>query len=176
MTDSLVREIRARTRDGIVAALFVVAAAGPTLHAQESGIPVGSVAPAAAVETLDGAPANLSTLIGTRPLVIQFWATWCSNCRELEPTMIAAHASFKDQVTFVGVAVSVNQSPERVRRYIADHMQSFTHYYDRRGNAVEAYDVPATSYVVVLDAKGTVVYTGLGGRQAIEAAIERAVR
>jgi thiol-disulfide isomerase/thioredoxin len=134
------------------------------------------VAPAAAVETLDGGAADLSALIGTRPLVIQFWATWCGNCKELEPTMIAAHTRFKDQVTFVGVAVSVNQSPERVRRYIAEHMQGYTHYYDRRGNAVEAYDVPATSYVVVLDAKGTVVYTGLGGRQAIEPAILRALR
>ncbi len=165
-----------RTRSLRHAAVAGVFAIAPALAAQESGIPVGSKAPAAAVETLDGAPADLNTLIGTRPLVIQFWATWCSNCRELEPTMVAAHARFKDQVTFVGVAVSVNQSPERVRRYIAEHMQGYTHFYDRRGNAVEAYDVPATSYVVVLDAKGTVVYTGLGGRQAIESAIERALR
>jgi thiol-disulfide isomerase/thioredoxin len=158
------------------AAIVALALLTPALRAQESGIPVGSTAPAAALETLDGAAADLNALIGTRPLVIQFWATWCSNCRELEPTMVAAHARFKDRVTFVGVAVSVNQSPERVRRYIAEHMQGFTHFYDRRGNAVEAYDVPATSYVVILDAKGTVIYTGLGGRQAIEPAIERAVR
>lgn len=157
----------------IVLALVLTAA---RLTAQESGIPVGTAAPAAAVETLDGAPADLRTLIGTRPLVIEFWATWCGNCKELEPTMMAAQARFKDRVTFVGVAVSVNQSPERVRRYTAEHMKEWTHFYDRRGNAVEAYDVPATSYVVILDAKGTVVYTGLGGRQAIEAAIERAVR
>lgn len=150
-------------------------AAISAVEAQESGIPVGTLAPAAAVETLDGTSADLQTLIGTKPLVIEFWATWCSNCRELEPTMIAAHARYKDRVTFVAVAVSVNQSPERVRRYVAEHLQGFTHFYDRRGNAVEAYDVPATSYVVVLDAKGIVVYTGLGGRQAIEPAIEAAL-
>lgn len=173
-----------RRRTGLPIATFaavatlvatLVASLGARVGAQEIGIAVGTVAPAAAVQTLDGLPADLRDLIGTRPLVIQFWATWCSNCRELEPTMIAAFERYGDRVTFVGVAVSVNQSEERVRRYVALHMQGFTHYYDRRGHAVEAYDVPATSYVVVLDAKGTVVYTGLGGQQPIDAAIARAL-
>jgi thiol-disulfide isomerase/thioredoxin len=158
-----------------LAALALLALLAGTAAAQESGIAVGTAAPAAAVETLDGRPADLKDLIGSRPVVIEFWATWCGNCRELEPTMMAAYARYKDQVTFVGVAVSVNQSPERVRRYTAEHLQGFTHLYDRRGSAVEAYDVPATSYVVVLDAKGPVVYTGVGGRQQIEAAIARAL-
>lgn len=169
--------MKANARRSLILCTFAALAPfAPRAHAQESGIPVGSTAPAAAVETLDGRPADLKDLIGTRPLVIEFWATWCSNCRELEPTLMAAHARYKDRVTFVGVAVSVNQSDERVRRYIAEHMQGFTHFYDRRGNAVEAYDVPATSYVVVIDAKGKVVYTGLGGRQAIDAAIVRALQ
>jgi hypothetical protein len=55
-------------------------------------------------------------------------------------------------------------------------MQGFTHFYDRRGNAIEAYDVPATSYVVVLNAAGEVVYGGVGGKQDIEGAIAKALR
>ena len=74
------------------------------------------------------------------------------------------------------MAVSVNQSDERVRRYVAQHLSGFSHFYDRRGNAVEAYDVPATSYVVVLDGEGKVVYSGLGGKQDIEGAIGRALK
>ena len=160
----------------VLVLLAALALAAPSLAAQESGIAVGAMAPAAAVETLDGLPADLKDLIGTRPLVIEFWATWCTSCRELEPTIMAAHARYKDRVTFVGVAVSVNQSSERVRRYVAEHMLGFTHFYDRRGHAVEAYDVPATSYVVVVDAKGKVVYTGIGGRQVLDAAIARALQ
>jgi hypothetical protein len=41
---------------------------------------------------------------------------------------------------------------------------------------VAAYDVPATSYVVVLDKAGKVVYTGLGGKQAIDAALAKALQ
>lgn len=147
------------------------------LSAQETGLPIGTAAPAAAVETLTGQAADLQSVIGGgKPTVIEFWATWCSNCRELEPAMEAAQQRFGDRVRFVGVAVSVNQSDERVRRYVVEHLRGFTHFYDRRGNAIEAYDVPATSYVVVLDGTGKVVYGGVGGRQDIAAAIALALR
>jgi thiol-disulfide isomerase/thioredoxin len=158
---------------GAVALLLAVTG---TASAQETGLPLGTTAPAAAVETLDGKPADLKDVIGGKPTVIEFWATWCSNCKELEPALMRAVAKHGDAVRFVGVAVSVNQSDERVRRYIAQNMKGFTHFYDRRGNAVEAYDVPATSYVVVLNAAGEVVYGGVGGKQDIEGAIAKALR
>lgn len=166
-------------RRAIVALAFVGTAASVStrLAAQEVGLPIGTAGPSAAVETLTGTAADLSSVVGGgKPTVIEFWATWCSNCRELEPTITAAQRRYSDRVRFVGVAVSVNQSDERVRRYVAEHLQGFTHFYDRRGNAVEAYDVPATSYVVVLDKTGKVVYGGTGGRQDIEGAIAKALR
>jgi thiol-disulfide isomerase/thioredoxin len=145
--------------------------------AQDTGLPLGTAAPSAAVETLDGAAADLSSVIGGgKPTVIEFWATWCPSCRQLEPTMEAAQRRYGDRVRFVGVAVSVNQSPERVRRYVAEHLRGFTHFYDRRGQAVTNYDVPATSYVVILDGNGTVIYGGVGGDQNIDAAVQRALR
>lgn len=140
------------------------------------GIDVGAKAPDVTVETLDGKPAQLGAAFAGKPAVIEFWATWCANCRELEPAMTAAQRKHAGKVAFVGVAVSVNQSPERVRRYTAEHLVGFTHFYDRKGDAVGDYDVPATSYVVVLDRTGKVVYTGVGGTQDIEAAIQKALK
>ena len=145
-------------------------------RAQEMGLALGTKGPDAAMETLDGTPANLATAIAGKPAVIEFWATWCANCKALEPTLVAAQKKYGAQVAFVGVAVSVNQSAERVRRYTAEHMLGFTHFYDRRGVGVEVYDVPATSYVVVLDKAGKVVYTGVGGKQDIEGAIQKALK
>lgn len=147
------------------------------IAAQDTGLPLGTAAPSAAVETLDGAAADLSSVIGGgKPTVIEFWATWCPSCRQLEPAMEAAQRRYGDRVRFVGVAVSVNQSPERVRRYVAEHLRGFTHFYDRRGQAVTNYDVPATSYVVILDGSGKVIYGGVGGDQDIDGALQRALR
>ena len=163
-------------RRAAIALPFALALASPALRAQESGLPIGTKAPDALLETLDGTAATLAPVIAGKPAVIEFWATWCPNCRELEPALMAAHAKHAGKVAFIGVSVSVNQSPERVRRYTAEHLVGFTHFYDRRGDAVGDYDVPATSYVVVLDKNGKVVYTGVGGTQDIEAAIQKALK
>jgi thiol-disulfide isomerase/thioredoxin len=145
------------------------------LSAQELGIEVGARAPAAGVETLDGKRTDLAQYIGKSPVLIEFWATWCPNCRELEPALIAAQKKYAGRVRFVGVAVSVNQSPERVKAYVRKHGLVHDILYDRRGAATAAYEVPATSYVVVVDSAGKVVYTGLGGEQDLDAAIQKAL-
>jgi thiol-disulfide isomerase/thioredoxin len=153
--------------------VFLVAA--PRLAAQDIGLELGTVAPAATVETLDGKPADLSRYVGKKPVLMEFWATWCGNCHELEPSLKALHAKYGTKVAFVGVAVSVNQSPERVKAYVAKHELPWDQLFDRKGTASGAYDAPATSYVVILDAAGKVVYTGLGGKQDLEPAIKKAI-
>jgi thiol-disulfide isomerase/thioredoxin len=159
----------------VLAAVIVLAAPAARAAAQESGIDVGAKAPGAAVETLDGQPAELSSVFGKGPVVIEFWATWCPNCKDLEPAMLAAQKKYSGKVTFVGVAVSVNQTPRAVQAFVERHTPQLTHFFDRRGKAVGAYDVPATSFVVVVNKSGQVVYTGLGGKQDLEAAIRKAM-
>lgn len=144
-------------------------------RAQDMGIAIGTKAPGAAVETLEGKPADLSQYLAKTPVLIEFWATWCPNCKELEPHLKAMHEKYGKQVQFVGVSVSVNQSPERVKAYVAKHGIPGEQVFDRKGAATGAYDVPATSYVVVVDKSGKVVYTGLGGDQDLEKAIKKAM-
>jgi thiol-disulfide isomerase/thioredoxin len=145
--------------------------------AQDSGIMLGTEAPAAAVTTLDGKPANLSQHVGKGPVVMEFWATWCPVCKELEPAMAALTTKYAGKVTFVNVAVSVNQSPALVQRYVTNHKMGGVQYFDTKGDATGLYDVPATSYVVVISKAGKVVYTGVGGDQGpkIEAAIRKLI-
>jgi predicted transcriptional regulator len=71
--------------------------------------------------------------------------------------------------------VSINQSPARVKAYVAKNKLPWIQVFDRKGEASGAYDAPATSYVLVLDAAGKVVYTGLGGKQDLEPAIRKAL-
>ncbi|MEO8335141.1 MAG: TlpA family protein disulfide reductase [bacterium] len=143
-------------------------------NAQDSGLAIGTQAPSARLQTLDGKPVDLA-LVAKGPAVIEFWATWCENCEALLPEMKRAHATYGDRVKFVAVAVSVNQSINRVKLHVAKHGVPGEQLYDTSGDATGKWDVPATSYVVVLDKKGKVVYTGVGGDQKIEAAIRKAL-
>lgn len=159
---------------GVLAAGLIAFAPG-LARAQDIGLEIGSTAPPAKVYTLDGKEADLAQYIGKTAVVMEFWATWCPNCKELEPTLVAALKKYGDQVKFVGIAVSVNETPARVKAFVEKHSLPGDHYFDTKGNASGAYDAPATSYVVVINKAGKVVYTGLGGKQDIDAAIKKAL-
>ena len=159
-----------------MAAITVFAFTAKRMDAQESGIPVGSQAPGAKVETLDGKTFDLSSYIGKGPMLIEFWAFWCPNCRELEPSLLALEKKYRGKVRFVAVAVSVNETRDRVKTFTTRKGYRHETFYDGSGQATEAFDVPATSYVVILDKTGKVVYTGLGGKQLLEPGILQALK
>jgi thiol-disulfide isomerase/thioredoxin len=158
-----------------IAALVAATFAATPGRAQDLGIEVGAAAPAVIVQSLDGKPVNLGSYIGKTPVLIEFWATWCPNCKELMPTLLDVEKKFDKRVKFVAIAVAINQSPEKVRRFLAAHPLPHDTYYDVEGKAADAFDAPATSYVVVIDKSGRVVYTGLGGKQDLEAAVKKAL-
>lgn len=159
-------------------AFAVIAAAGVVPHSaagQVGGIDVGAMAPSASVETLDGQAVQLSSYFQGKPAVLEFWATWCPLCKELEPTLAAAKERYAGRVAFVGVGVPQNQSPERQKAFVQKAGMRGDFVFDRDGAALAAYKVPHTSYVVILDADGAVVYTGQGGKQDLDTAITRAL-
>lgn len=154
----------------------LVLAAAP-LAAQEDviGLPHGAVPAAVTIETLDGQPADLGTVIGKKPVLFEFWATWCSLCEALFPKLEAAQRRYAGRVEVVIVAVAVNQTQRAIRRHLERHPMPFAAvYWDTEGRAVRAFRAPSTSYIVALDSAGRVVYTGLGDDQDIEEAMRRA--
>jgi methylamine dehydrogenase accessory protein MauD len=142
-------------------------------HAQESGIAVGSRAPAVEVHDLEGKPVALGRYLGKKPVFLEFWATWCELCEQLLPRVKAAKSAYGDKVEFIGINVTVNQTPEKVRKYVDKHQPGYLVLYDDRGTSIRAYQVPSTSYVVIVDREGKVAYTGLGGTQEFDAVLRR---
>lgn len=169
--------VRARTW---IPALLVVAFASALVavraSGQEGGIAVGAQAPAVApLETLSGGTFALADVVGKRPVLLEFWATWCPLCKELEPTLQRARERYGDRVSFIGIGVPNNQTADRQRQFVEERKMSGTFLFDRASAAIKAFQVPHTSYVVVLDKSGKVVYTGVGGSQDIEGAINKAL-
>jgi thiol-disulfide isomerase/thioredoxin len=149
------------------------AAAAQLEFTQDMGIPVGSVAPPAALQRLDGSKVNLSEYYGKQPVLIEFWATWCPNCKALEPALKAAKEKYGDRMKFLGVAVTVNQSIPRVKAYMEQYKIPLEMLWDIDGKAVEMYEVPATSFVVIVNKEGKIAYGGLGSDQKLDEAIRK---
>ena len=162
----------------VTAAALMTIGEPRTLAAQSDdiiGLPRGSTPSAVTIEDLAGNPIDLSRWIGKKPVLFEFWASWCPQCAELMPEMERAHRAYGDRVDFVVIAVGVNQTARSVARHVEKHRMPFTVLWDGQGAAVRAFQAPATSYVVVLGADGKVVYTGAGGDQDLSRTLEKAV-
>jgi len=163
---------------GLVTLVLASFALAGSARAQDEviGLPRGTVVRPVPIEDLDGQPVDLGQFIGRKPVLVEFWASWCTNCTALEPRLRAAYQRHGSQVEFVVVAVGVNQTKNSVRRHLAGHALPGRVLWDGNGAAVRAFQTPATSYVVVLDAQGRVAYAGIGPDQDLEAAVGRVVR
>jgi len=153
--------------------LALLLAAHTAVAQGDAGIRVGATAPVLSVNDLDGKPVNLGQWIGKKPVVLEFWATWCENCEALLPRFREARKQVGDRAEFLWVNVTVNQTPARVRKYVEQHEVPFRILYDDQGASTRAYQAPATSYVVIVDNAGKVVYTGVGPDQQFEPALRR---
>ena len=158
-----------------VLAVVTVAAPASAQSYDEIGIARGSTPDAVQVESLDGTPVDLGVHFGAKPLLLEFWATWCENCEALLPAMTAAYERYSDRVEFFAVAVGVGQSPRSIGRHLRRHPMPFPILFDRKGAAVRSFMTPATSHIVILNAEGRVTYTGIGPDQDIDAAIRTAL-
>lgn len=149
----------------------VVTVAAPAPGSAQEGIAVGETPNAPTLETLDGGSLDLSELVGTRPVLVEFWATWCAICQALEPRVRAAHEAYGDEVEFLVVAVGVAQSQDDVRRHLARRPVPGRVLWDGRGRAARAFEAPGTGFIVILDEGGKVAYTGTGTDQDLVGAL-----
>lgn len=146
------------------------------LNGQGVSLPLGSQAPAAMLEDLDGNPVQILDHVGGgKPALIEFWASWCENCEALQPQLDQIQEQYGSQVNVIAVAVAVSQSQRRVKRHVEDHRIEYAYLWDGEGEAVKAYDIPGTSIVVILDGEGKVTYTGAGRDQDLIGEVRKLV-
>jgi thiol-disulfide isomerase/thioredoxin len=68
---------------------------------------------------MNGADVHLADFKG-KPLVINFWATWCGPCVLETPELVELAAEYKSQgVQFVGI--SYDDEPDQVKKFAAEH-------------------------------------------------------
>ena len=167
-----------RSNPSVRIALALLLALPLGVHAQAAGegsvsLPIGTLAPGAALEDLEGNAVDLINYTRGKPAIVEFWATWCEICERLQPQLDQIQARHGERLNIVAVAVGVAQTVRRVQRHLEEHDPGYAVLWDDRGAAVRAYNATTTSIVVMLDAEGRVAYTGVGADQDLVAAAER---
>jgi cytochrome c biogenesis protein CcmG, thiol:disulfide interchange protein DsbE len=110
-------------------------------------------APFSSVEfvTFEGETVRLADYVG-RPVVLNFWASWCPACIAEMPDLEAVHQTFGDDVVFLGVTVSDRRSDSE--RFAAETGVTYDLAEDDSGDFYRAYDGIAMPTTVFLTASG----------------------
>lgn len=122
----------------------------------QTGPQPGQRAPNFRLERVTGETVALADYLG-QPVLLNFFASWCANCRE---EMAALDAASKQEVTVIGV--NLRESRETVTRLAAETGASFPLLLDRKGAVTRAYRVSNLPVTFAIDASGTVRDVVLG--------------
>ncbi len=119
-----------------------------------------AMAPDFLLEDLDGGEIRLSDLRG-KPLIINFWATWCAPCRKEMPQFVEAYGKYRDQGLEI-VAVNLQEGKSIASKFADDYGMDFTVAIDRDGEVGDQYHLLGlpTTYFVGRDGIIRSVFTG----------------
>ncbi len=125
----------------------------------DNGEPEG-LAPDISGSDINGQLFDLASYRGEKPVILDFWASWCPNCRRDMPNLNALYEKYADQIEVV--AVNLRESGDVASDYINSNGYTFTTLLDPNGAIAQQYDVRYTNYHVLIDKSGQIVNTFAG--------------
>ncbi len=116
---------------------------------------LGRVAPSFALrEVGTGQTIGLEQFRG-KPVIINFWATWCGPCYEEHPVLVANARNLGSSVQFVGVVFQ--DTEEKIQRFLNERGSSYPTVIDEAGKTAIAYGVGGVPETFFLDSTGKIV-------------------
>lgn len=118
-------------------------------------------APSFNLTRVDGGRVALADLLG-KPVVIEFFATWCPSCRENADHLASVQERFGDRVNIVSIDVDPWESSKAIRSFIDEHNVTWPVAVDEKGEVSQDYSVGTLSTEVVVDPQGVIRHVETG--------------
>jgi thiol-disulfide isomerase/thioredoxin len=124
--------------------------------------PAGSrrAAPTFAETTLSGAKVSLGHYRG-RPLVINFFASWCDPCKSEAPVLDRIYQRYRSGINFLSVAVNTHRRSS-LNQFVSTYHMTWPVVWDRSGSMFDAFRLPGQPVTYIIDGRGRVVFEIVG--------------
>jgi len=123
---------------------------------QQHAPKVGSAAPDFTLPRLAGSGTMSLRSLRGRPVVLNFWASWCDPCKTEAPALERAWARYRGRgVVFVGV--DYHDVTDDARRFVAAHRLTFPMVQDGSGDVTGRYGITQVPETYILDRAGRIV-------------------
>ena len=132
-------------------------------------VAIGQKAPDFTLNNVEGNPVTLSSKIGAKLLLIDFWAAWCNPCRQENPNVVKVYKDFHKK-GFDVFGVSLDRSKEDWVNAIDDDKLTWTHVSDLQywnNAAAKLYAVNAIPANFLLDENGIIIARNLRGEDLL---------
>ena len=121
---------------------------------------VGKAAPDFRLETLLGASVSLAQFRG-RPVIVNFWASWCLPCRDEAPILRAAMDRYAGKGLVI-LGIVVNDPPENARKFAEEFKLNYPNLLDPSGKTEVTYGVRGVPETFFIDRSGLITYRKAG--------------
>lgn len=135
----------------------------PETAPPETEDPNKNTAPDFPVLDADGNTVRLSDSFG-KPVVINFWATWCPPCKRELPDFDRLCREYGDRVVFMMVNLTDGRrdTVDGTKKFVSEKGYTFPVYFDTGLSGAEAYSVSSIPQTTFIDANGNVFATRIG--------------
>ena len=159
----------------IVAGVLVLFPASDSDVVPAETAQAAEAAPDFTVYDIDGNACKLSDFQG-KPVILNFWASWCGPCKSEMPDLEDAYQEYGDQIHFLTVNLTdgSTETVETASAYISQQGYTFPVYYDTGMDAASVYGINAIPMTYFLDAEGNFVYqvTGMMSAEVLQGGID----
>jgi len=136
---------------------------GENPTAPVEGIQVGNLAPDFQLQSLDGQTVSLGNLLG-KPVLINFWATWCPPCRSEMPYIQKIYEEWSDQGLEV-LAINIGESSSKAEEFMQSYNLSFTVLLDTKQDVAQKYNITGIPTTFFIDKDGIIKDKVIGAFQ-----------
>ncbi len=127
------------------------------------GVEVGNPAPDFQLQSLDGQTVSLGNLQG-KPVLINFWATWCGPCRSEMPYIQEIYEEWTNK-GLLGLAINIGESSSKAEEFMQSNSLSFAVLLDTKQDVAQRYNITGIPTTFFIDKDGIIQDKVIGAFQ-----------